>query len=116
MLRQFGLGHFARIGARGVENSAAGAIDGARVVSGERADVDGIFVRGHVGETLPPFADADHLAAHFRRAVHDRLDDGIQTGNVAAACQDANVIFRSHELLLLETEDLSGRGVPAFAT
>ena len=95
---QLAFGHFARIGARGVQHGAAGAVDGAGVVARERANVDGVVVGvGHVGEAFPAFANADHLAAHFGRAIDDGLDHGIQAGHVAAACQNADIIFRSHE-------------------
>ena len=68
-------GHFARIGARRVQDGAAGAVDGARVVARERANIDGILVGvGHVGQSFPPLANADDLAAHFFRAIDDGLD------------------------------------------
>jgi hypothetical protein len=81
-----------------LQDGAAGAVDGAGVVAGQRANVDGIFVRvGHVGQAFPAFANADYLAAHFLGAIDDRLDYRIQTGHVAAACEDTDIIFRSHE-------------------
>src|SRR6266446_5118704 len=78
-LGEFGFGHFARVGARGVEDSAAGAIDGASVFAVERANVGvGGVGRIHVGEAFPSLADADHGTAKFGGAVDDGLDDSHQ--------------------------------------
>src|SRR5256885_25023 len=91
---QLGLQHFARIGARSVQDGAASAIDGAGVFAIQWPDVYGIgYMRGiHVRQTFPSFADADHLTAEFAGAIHYRLDHRIQAWNVAeigrASCRE----------------------------
>jgi hypothetical protein len=54
-----------------------------------------------VGQAFPAFANADHLAAHFFRAIDDGFDHGIQARHVAAACQDSDIVFRRHYDLLV---------------
>jgi hypothetical protein len=83
---ELGFDHFARVGARGMEDGAAGAIDGSRVLAVERANVGVGRIGGiHVGETFPAFADADDGAAELAGAIDDGFDDGIKAGHVAAA-------------------------------
>src|SRR4029077_9248289 len=94
--------HFARVGARGVQDSAAGAVNGAGVFAIERANVGVGGIRGiHVREAFPAFADADDGAAEFRGAIDDGLDDGIQAGHVAAAGEDGDFVFCGHWVNLL---------------
>ena len=91
---ELAIGHFAGIGARGMENGAAGTVDCAGVVAIEWADVGVGRIRGvHVGETFPSFANTDDGAAQMSGAIDDRLDDGIKAGNVAAAGKDGDFIF-----------------------
>jgi hypothetical protein len=45
-----------------------------------------------VGQALPPAADPDHFGIDLARPIDYRLDDGIQAGNIAAACEYANTL------------------------
>jgi hypothetical protein len=49
-----------------------------------------------VGETFPSFANADYGAAKFAGAIDDRLDDGIEAGNVPTAGEDGDFVFCWH--------------------
>ena len=72
---------------------AAGAVDGARVVAIERQNVAaaaGDVVQVHVGQRLPAAAQADDFAADLARSIDHCLDDGIQTGDIAATGQNAD--------------------------
>src|SRR5580698_2713921 len=94
-------GDFTWIGAGSVQPGAAAAVDGTRIFAGEltiEARFAGIGVI-HIGEAFPAFADAGDGAPHFGGAVNYRFDHGIQAGDVAAACQNANVVALSHRIV-----------------
>src|SRR5882762_10529187 len=96
-LRELSFNHLARVGARGVEYGAAGAIDGAGIFAIEWANVRVGGIGGiHVGEAFPAFADADDGATELAGAVDYGLDDWVQAGNVAAAGEDGDFIFCGH--------------------
>ena len=90
---------FDGIGARTVQIGAAGAVDGAGVLAIQRQHVARAarrILQVDVRQSFPAAADADHLAADFAAPVNHRLDDGIQSRNVAAAGEDADTL-RSHD-------------------
>ena len=74
---------------------AAGAVDGARVFSGQRKDVAGPagrLLKVDVGETLPAAAYPDKLTADFGAAVDHILDHRIESGHIAAAGENADAL------------------------
>ena len=88
-----------RVGAAGVEEGAARAVDGAHPVLVELCvafivgrRVDGVQVQ----QPAPPAPDADDFVAFIDRAIDRRLDARVQAGDIAAAGQNTN----SHVLLL----------------
>ena len=89
-----------RIRARGVEDRAAGAVDGPRVLTIQRPDVLGVGLGAgpHMRETFPSATDAEHLVAELRRAVDHALDHGIEAGDVAAAREDADAALHARML------------------
>ena len=84
--------HRRRVGPRGVEDGAAGPIDGPRAgpveVPQEPATIVEIGV--HVGQPLPAAPDAQRFPANLARAVHDALDDRVQARNIAPAGEDSD--------------------------
>ncbi len=61
------------------------------LVAVERQDVTataGWVIQVDVGQAFPPAADADDFAADLATAVDDALDNGIQSGHIAAAGED----------------------------
>ena len=91
--------HLRGIGARAVQIGAAGAVDGAGVLAIQRQNVAraaGRVLQVDVGQPFPAAADADHFAADLAATVDHRLDDGIQSRNIAAAREDTDTL-RSHE-------------------
>jgi len=91
-----------RIGARSVQYGAAGAVNAARVEAIERAQIKRVEVGAglHVRQALPAAADADDLEAELGGLVHHGLDDGIETGNVAAPGKNADAADLGHEQAL----------------
>ena len=87
MLRQTRAAHLGGIGARGMQDGAAGAVDPSRIVAIEDADIFGIELRSlvEVGQSFPAAANAQHLIIHVRRLIDDALDDGVQAGNISTA-------------------------------
>src|SRR5262249_34279323 len=82
------LAGFARIGARGMEERAAGAAGAVDDVFGEHLKIVGvvvIFVADDVDESAPSVAYADDLVALAKCAVGDAANGGIQPGHVAAS-------------------------------
>ena len=72
------LAHLRRIGAAGVQQGAAGAVDGARVVAVQRQNIAffaGRIVEIEMRQALPAAADADDLAIVLRAAIDHFLDD-----------------------------------------
>ena len=97
-------GHAARVGTRGVEDGAAGAVDGTRAAAVQRSDVLGrgtaIGLQGGVGQTLPAAADAQHLVADLGRPVHHALDDRVEPRHVTPAGQDTDALRGWHASIL----------------
>ena len=93
--------HLAGVSARGMQPRTAGSVDRAGVVPIERNHVALIKPGAglHVGEAFPAAPDAVDLVADLGRAIDDALDDGIQSGNVAAAGEDADAKGSSHSCL-----------------
>ena len=82
-----------RFGPRCMEKGAAGAIDRAGVgpVQVHEVFVVKAGIKIGIRQTGPTAANADDPVAWLRRGpVDHRLDDGVQTGNVAAPCEDSN--------------------------
>ncbi len=82
----------AGIGARGVEESAAGAAGAVDDIFGEQLEVIGvvgILVADDVDEAAPAAAQADDLVAFADRADGDGADGGIEAGDVASAGENS---------------------------
>ena len=86
--------NFAGIGARGMEDGAARAVDRARAVAGERHDGTrpgaGIVVRVERQRAGPTAPEADDLPAEILGQVDHRLDRRIETRDVAAAGENCD--------------------------
>jgi hypothetical protein len=83
----------ARVGPAGVQEGAAGAVDGADGVLGQRlhAVVLGLVaVEVVVEQPRPAAAQPDDLIAAVGGGVHQRLDAGVEPGDVAATGQYTN--------------------------
>src|SRR5207249_640932 len=82
--------------ARGVEERAAGAAGAIHGRFGERenllAVVRALFPRV-VDQAAPTVTNADHFVAVAEGTNRDGADGGIETGDVAAAGEDANRTF-----------------------
>src|SRR5690606_30753664 len=102
--------HAAGIRARGVQVGAAVAVDRADVRAREAPEAIGVLLVGavevEVEEAAPTTRDADHLDAGLLGAVDDRLDAGVEPGDVTPAGQNSD----PHSHLSLHTV-----GVGAFA-
>src|SRR5262249_50728025 len=81
-----------------MEDGAAAAIDGARILAREPADIGLVhfFCGVHVRQALPSLAYAEDALANLGGAVHNRLDHRVEPGHVAASRQDANIGSRNH--------------------
>ena len=80
-----------------MQERAAAAIYGPRVIGGERHDVTRHarwVVEIDVGQTFPAAADADNLAFVFSAAIHHTLYDHVQTRDVATAGEDSDAFAR----------------------
>ena len=84
-----------RVGAGGVQEGAAGPVDSPGVLAVQRQHelrIETVLEVG-VGKTHPAAADANDLVvAGSGSAVDHRLDDGVETGNVAAAGEDPDAL------------------------
>ena len=109
--RQTAVAHLARVRPRGVQDRAAGPVDGPGVVAVERPEVVGVGseLRADVGQPFPAAADPEDLVAHLGRAVDDALDDGVEARDVAAAGQDPDALQRGHSRDMLARGPLIGR-------
>src|SRR6266581_8042956 len=88
--------HLGRIGAARVQHGAAAPVYGARVVTVQRDDVvgpAGRVLEVHVREGLPTTAEADDLDVVLAAAICHALNDCVETGNVAAARENADAPF-----------------------
>jgi hypothetical protein len=77
-----------------MQKGSTRAIDSAGILAIERTDVAGDaggVVEIDVRETLPAAPDSGNLPADLGAPVHHRLDYGIQTRDVPAACQDPDL-------------------------
>jgi hypothetical protein len=76
-----------------VQIRAAGAVDPAGVLAIERLDVllpaRRVF-QIDMCQTLPAFADSNHVAADFAASINDLFDYRIQSGNVTAPSENTN--------------------------
>ena len=72
------------------ENRAAHAEDARDVVRTQHARASLVY------EAVEAVFEADALPAEVRSGLHDRADDGVEAGGVAAAGEDANAFERSH--------------------
>ena len=94
------LPHLGRIGAAGMEERAAGAVDGARVGAIQGKDVvrpAQRVLQVHVGQAFPPAADAGDFNLHLAAAIDNTLDDRVQPGDVAPSGKDSDA-FGCHEV------------------
>ena len=85
--------HLGGVGAAGVQEGAAGAIDGPGDEAVEGQDVAALALRVvevEMGQALPAAANADDFAVEFGGAVGDFLDHRVKTRDVAAASEDSN--------------------------
>ena len=96
--------HLGRVGARGVQEGAAGAVDGAHVIVFQ--DLHPVGVAGHpqfglvVGQSAPAAPETVHLQAGPLGPVHHLLHGRVQAGHVAPAGQDRNSLeFPLHRSL-----------------
>ena len=88
--------HAAGIGARGVQEGAAGAVYGAHYEFIER--LKALFAHSRVvgvvkEEAAPATADADGLVPFVNGATDQRLDAGVQSGNISSTSQNTNSHF-----------------------
>jgi len=87
----------ARIGARGMEKSAAGASGAIDDILGEYLEILGVvvgLVAHHLDQAAPAMAKTDDLVAFAERAKGDAADGGIEAGDVAASGENAdNALF-----------------------
>src|ERR1035437_6016934 len=102
MIGQLGFGDALWIAARRMEDRAPAPIYRSRVLARQSTGVRRVgFVGGvHVRQTFPPLANANHVPAHFARAVHHGLNDWIQAWDVTSTCQDADLPFHGHKFSL----------------
>ncbi len=94
--------HLGRVRPRRVEDGAAGAVDGARVLAAERQEVPRAarrLLEVQVGEALPAEPDPDHLDAVLGAPVGDALDDRVEARDVSAAGEDADALDRHAGML-----------------
>src|SRR5450830_1126843 len=80
-----------------MQERAAAAIYGPRVIGGERHDVTRHarwVVEIDVGQTFPAAADTDDLAFVFSAAIHHTLYDHVQTRDVATAGENSDAFVR----------------------
>ena len=95
--------HFGRVGPTRVKERAARAIDCARILTcqGDREPFDALgIVEVDVCQPFPAAANAGNLMPVGRAAINNILDDGVQTGNIAASRQDADFLS-SHGIVEL---------------
>src|SRR5712692_4855373 len=85
-----------------MEDRAPAAIYRSRVLACQSTDVHrvGFVGGGHVRQTFPSLANANHVPAHLACAVHHGLNDRIQARDVTSACQDADLLPRGHRFSL----------------
>src|SRR4029453_19277123 len=93
--------HFGGIGAARVQHGPTASVDDARVFTVERDEVvrfAGGVVEVQVREGLPTAAETDDLDVVLTAAIRNGLDDCVQAGNIAAACENADAFFRHARL------------------
>ncbi len=97
--RHAGQRHLPRVRPRGVQDGAAGPLDGPRVDPVERPQVGvaRVVAGPDVGQPLPPATDAEDRVARLGGAVDHALDDGVETGDVAAAGEDRDALRGCHD-------------------
>ena len=90
--RQPGRPHPTGVRPRGVQDGAAGPVDGAGVGPVEDPQVVRIELGGRpdMGQALPAAAESEDVVARLGRSIDDALDDGVEAGDVTAAGQDGD--------------------------
>jgi hypothetical protein len=86
-----------------MQESTARAINRARVFFVQRQHVSGFALwifEIQMRESFPSAAQANHLMAIVHTAIHDILNDGIQSRYISAAGQDTDA-FTRHSILLI---------------
>src|ERR1700722_8106538 len=88
----------ARIGARSVKNRTAGSIDRSRIAACQCPMIDAFarFGRIKVGQSFPPFADADHVSPQSAHPVDHGLDHRVRAWDISPAGENTDIIFRGH--------------------
>ncbi len=92
-LRHFLGPHVGRVGPRGVQEGATGPVDRANPGYVERLEVLVPclrVIRVGVKQSPPAVLDADHGVTFVHDPVDNRLDAGVETGNVSPACENAD--------------------------
>src|ERR1044072_6070499 len=87
-----------RVGARGVQDSAPAAVDGANALRIERHDVvlAAFWIVGIIVQRPGPAAlEPNHIPSARNGGARDRLDAGIESRNIAAASQNTDPHDRS---------------------
>src|SRR6266478_6404660 len=99
MIRQ--LFRFGRIGAARVQHGAAAPVDGAGVFTVQWNEVvrfAGGVVQVQMGKGLPTAAEPDDLDVVLTAAISYALDDRVESGDVAAARENADTLPRHAHL------------------
>ena len=89
--------HLGGVGAARVQHGPAAPVDGARVLAVERHDVAapaGRILEVQVRERLPAATQTDDLDVVLAAAVGDGFYDRVEAGDVAAAGENADALFR----------------------
>src|SRR5260370_19554974 len=93
VVRDTVFGDAARIGARRVQEGAAGAPGAIHDVLGKALKVVGVvvlFVANEIDKPGPASPDTNHFIAFTERTKRDGTDRRVQAGNVSAAGEDTN--------------------------
>jgi len=96
--------HIAGVGARGVQERAAGAVYRAHALLGERhhpllALLFVLLVNVEIQQPGPAAPDAKNLVTGIFRAIDDLLDARVQAGDIAAAREHTNAQHSSPPVL-----------------
>ncbi len=89
--------HLGRIGAGGVQERAAGAVDRARIAPVQRQNIArsarGI-IQVDMRQPFPASPDTDHFTTDFTASIDHALDHRVQAGNVTTAGENPHTFYR----------------------
>src|SRR6516162_1309174 len=91
------LPHLGGVGASGMQRGAAASVDGAGVLAVQRDNVAGPagrILEIEVRERLPAATQTENLDVVLAAAVGNALDDCVEAGDVPAAGENADALFR----------------------